>query len=185
MILLELFYVFFTIGLFTFGGGYAMIPLLQQEITARGWVDEATVIDFIAVSESTPGPFAINMATFVGNKMAGIPGCICAVAGMVVPSFVIILIVARFFQGFADNPYVTNVFRYLRPVVLGLISYAALNIITKTVIVYENGAANINIWAVAITAVIFLISRKLKNIHPIVLIMISAVMGVVLYGFVV
>lgn len=184
MILFELFYVFLTIGLFTFGGGYAMIPLLQQEITSRGWVDEATVIDFIAVSESTPGPFAINMATFVGNRMAGIPGCICAVVGMVLPSFVIILIIAKFFKGFADNRYVTNVFCYLRPVVLGLISYAALNIITKTVIVYENGTANVNIWAVAITGAIFLLSRKLRNIHPIVLIMISAVMGVVLYGFV-
>ena len=184
MILFELFYVFFTIGLFTFGGGYAMIPLLQQEITSRGWVDEATVIDFIAVSESTPGPFAINMATFVGNRMAGIPGCVCAVVGMVIPSFVIILLVARFFAGFADNRFVKNVFSYLRPVVLGLISFAAFSIITKTVVVYENGAANISLPAVGITAVVFFLSKKLKKIHPILLITISAVMGVVVYGFV-
>ena len=103
MIYLELFYVFFTVGLFNFGGGHAMIPLLQQQVVSHGWVSEQTVVDFIAVSESTPGPFAINMATFVGNKMGGVLGTCAAVFGMVLPSFIVILIVAKFLSNFKDN----------------------------------------------------------------------------------
>ena len=95
MIFLELFWVFFLIGAFTFGGGYAMLPLMQAEVTAKGWISNEAVVNFIAVSESTPGPFAINMATYVGSEMGGVLGAACATLGVVLPSFVIILIVAK------------------------------------------------------------------------------------------
>ena len=104
MIFLELFLTFFKIGAFTFGGGYAMLPLIQSEAIGNGWMTMEEIIDFIAVSESTPGPFAINMATFVGTQMGkeflgvggGILGAICATLGVVMPSFIVILFVAKF-----------------------------------------------------------------------------------------
>ena len=98
MIYLELFWTFLTIGAFTFGGGYAMLPLIQEEVAAR-WGDVITsesLINFVAVSESTPGPFAVNMATYIGAEMGGVFGSVCATLGVVLPSFVIILNVAKF-----------------------------------------------------------------------------------------
>ena len=99
-ILLDLFLTLFKIGLFTFGGGYAMLPFFQAETLAKGWVSEAEIINFIAVSESTPGPFAINMSTYIGIEKAGLLGAACATLGVVLPSFIIILIVARIFEKF-------------------------------------------------------------------------------------
>ena len=100
MIFLKLFLTFFKIGLFTFGGGYAMLPLMQQEVLANEWLSESEIINFIAVSESTPGPFAINMATYIGSETGGILGSVCATLGVVLPSFIVILLVARFFMAF-------------------------------------------------------------------------------------
>ena len=97
MILWLLFYNFFKIGLFTIGGGYAMIPMITEVVVEHGWLDVETVVDFIAVAESTPGPFAINIATFVGNHMGGLPGGILATLGVVLPSFLIILLIAKWF----------------------------------------------------------------------------------------
>ena len=90
----KFFFTFAKIGLFTFGGGYAMIPLIRSEVLSHGWADTEDMINFIAVSESTPGPFAVNMATFIGRTTGGIPGAICATAGVILPSFIIILLVA-------------------------------------------------------------------------------------------
>ena len=103
MTYLILFLTFFLIGAFTFGGGYAMLPLIADAVSKNGWVSDSEVLDFIAVSESTPGPFAINMATFVGIKTAGLPGAVCSTLGVVLPSFVIILIVARFYEKYKTN----------------------------------------------------------------------------------
>ena len=101
MIFFELFITFFKIGLFTFGGGYAMLPLIQEEVTTRNWIPLEDLINFIAVSESTPGPFAINMATYVGSEVGGVYGVMgsifgsfCATLGVVLPSFIIILIIS-------------------------------------------------------------------------------------------
>ena len=91
MIYLELFLTFLKIGAFTFGGGYAMLPLIQAEVVSHGWMEQQAIIDFIAVSESTPGPFAVNMATYIGSEIGGIFGSVCATIGVVLPSFVIIL----------------------------------------------------------------------------------------------
>ena len=100
MILLDLFLTFFKIGAFTFGGGYAMLPLIQEEVIANGWLAEKEIINFIAVSESTPGPFAINISTYIGSEMAGILGAICATLGVILPSLIIIILVAKFFEKF-------------------------------------------------------------------------------------
>ncbi len=98
MIFLDLFWTFFKIGLFTFGGGYAMLPLIQAEVAAHGWLSTESLLNFVAVSESTPGPFAVNIATYIGSEMGGIPGAACATLGVALPSFIIILIGARCYE---------------------------------------------------------------------------------------
>ena len=128
MILLQLFWTFFKIGAFTFGGGYAMLPLIQAEVAAHGWMDAEELINFVAVSESTPGPFAVNISTFVGARLAGIPGAICATLGVALPSFIIILIVAKCFQRFKSSALVQGCMSGLRPAVVGLIATALLSV---------------------------------------------------------
>ncbi len=108
MIYLTLFWTFFKIGLFTFGGGYAMIPLIQSEVLAHKWMALEDLINFIAVSESTPGPFAINISTYIGAEMGGFFGSVCATLGVVLPSFVIILIVAKIYDKFKESKLVSG-----------------------------------------------------------------------------
>ena len=128
MILLELFWPFFKIGAFTFGGGYAMLPLIQSEVTAKGWIDPAALVDFIAVSESTPGPIAVNMATYIGSELGCIPGAACATLGVVLPSFVIILIVARCFERFRRSRAIQGAMFGLKPAVVGFIATAVVSV---------------------------------------------------------
>ena len=123
-ILTDLFLSFAKIGAFTFGGGYAMLPLIQAEVLKNGWLSEPEMINFIAVSESTPGPFAINIATYIGIRSAGFPGAIFATVGVVLPSFIIILIVARFFLQFKENRIVGGCMSGLKPAVIGMIAAA-------------------------------------------------------------
>ena len=118
MMLLDLFWTFFKIGAFTFGGGYAMLPLVQAEVARRGWMTGEALVNFIAVSESTPGPFAINMATAVGNQMGGILGAACATLGVVLPSFIIILIVARCYLAFRQSKVVSGCMHGLKSAVV-------------------------------------------------------------------
>ena len=120
MIYLELFLTFLMIGAITFGGGYAMLPIIQKEVAAKGWVDAASLVDFVAVSESTPGPFAINMATYVGSEVGGVFGAVCATLGVVVPSFVVILIVAKCYDAFRQSKVVKGCMSGLKPAVVGL-----------------------------------------------------------------
>lgn len=129
MILLKLFISFLKIGAFSFGGGYAMLPLIKKEIiVVRGWLSVKEFIDILAVVEMTPGPIAINSATFLGYRVAGVLGSIVATIGVVLPSFVIILIIAHFLNKFKESPYVDWAFRGIRPVVLGLIIAASLTV---------------------------------------------------------
>ena len=121
MSFLTLFLTFFKIGAFTFGGGYAMLPFIQQEVLNHSWVAEADLINFIAVSESTPGPFAINSATFVGWRVAGFFGAALATFGVVLPSFVIILLISFLLGNFADIPTVQYAFFGIRAGVLALL----------------------------------------------------------------
>lgn len=109
MIYLKLFINFFKIGLFTFGGGYAMIPMIQELVLSNKWMDTKQMVDFIAISETTPGPLAINMSTYVGYEVAGIPGAFCSTFAVALPSFIVIILVARAYKKFKDNKVVVAV----------------------------------------------------------------------------
>ena len=170
MIYLELFWTFFLIGAFTFGGGYAMLPLIQIEVVNKGWLANEAVVNFIAVSESTPGPFAINMATYVGSEMGGILGAACATLGVVMPSFIIILTVAKCYDRFKNSKLVKGAMSGLKPAVIGMIGTAVLSI-GKTVFVQPGLLISAGLFAVmAVLA--------FKKVHPIMIICISAVLGI-------
>lgn len=182
-ILLDLFLTFFKIGLFTFGGGYAMLPLIMQEVEGHSWMAQEELINFVAVAESTPGPFAINIATYVGSEMGGILGAVCATLGVVMPSFIIILIVAKIYEAFKQSRYVKGAMCGLRPAAVGLIASAVLT--TALEVFFPTGYANILKTVISLEfisgAVIFGLSLFLilkKKIHPIIVIVISAALGI-------
>lgn len=180
MIHLQLFLTFLKIGAFTFGGGYAMLPLIQADVLAKGWLAEEQIINFIAVSESTPGPFAINIATYVGMEMGGLFGSVCATLGVVLPSFVIILLIAKAFEKFKDNKIVEGCMRGLRPAVIGLIASAVVSI-GKTVFVPDGFSPGILMDVkFYISAAIFALMTVLtfKKAHPVFVISLSAVIGI-------
>ena len=128
--LLELFTTFFKIGLFTFGGGYAMIPLIEREvIEKKRWVEKRDFLDMLVLAQSTPGPIAVNTSVFVGYKVAGTPGAVMATLGTVVPSFIVILLLALFFAEVRDNRYVDAAFRAMRPAVVALIVAPLLGLV--------------------------------------------------------
>ena len=177
MIYLSLFLTFLKIGAFTFGGGYAMIPLIQQEVLDKGWLSEEELIDFIAISESTPGPFAVNASTFVGMKTAGVLGAISSTLGVAIPSFVIILIVAGIYERFQRSRVVKGAMIGLKGVVVGLIGSALITIVLT---VFGNSIATVNVKE--ILAICFALAGLsvglIKKINPIILIVISAVIGI-------
>ena len=180
MIYLELFLTFLKIGAFTFGGGYAMLPLVQIEVANKGWLAGADLVNFIAVSESTPGPFAINMATYVGNVMGGIFGGVCATLGVVLPSFVIILIVAKCYDRFRRSRLVSGVMAGLKPAVVGMIGAAVISV-GKTVFFSHGVSADallqpgfyVSLGICALGAVL-----AFKKKHPILIICLSAALGI-------
>ena len=180
MIYLKLFLTFLKIGALTFGGGLAMLPLMQEEVLANGWLPSEDIINFIAVSESTPGPFAINMATYIGSQVGGFLGAVCATLGVVVPSFVIILAVAKFYEKFKSSTIVSGLMTGLKPAVVGLIGAAALSIFFMVFI--PSGFTfgifkDVKFYA---SLVIFILSLILifKKLHPIIIICLSAVLGI-------
>ena len=180
MMLLELFWTFFKIGAFTFGGGYAMIALIQAEVAAHGWMTTEQLINFVAVSESTPGPLAVNMATFVGMQMGGVMGALACTLGVVLPSFVVILIVAKCFDRFRKSGIVSGCMSGLKPAVVGLIASALLTLGRQ--VFFPQGMAvsafaKPEFWiSAAIFALVVILAFKKK--HPILLICISAVLGI-------
>lgn len=181
MILFELFYTFFYIGIVTFGGGYAMLPLMQSVVLKNEWLTQNQLVDFIAVSESTPGPFAVNMATYIGAEQAGVFGSLCATLGVTLPSFIIILIVAKIYEAFNRSKFVKGIMTGLKPAVIGLIASAVLGI-AETVF-FPDGLdfLNISIKEILCSTVIFalmfyLIMKKKK--HPILIIALSALLGI-------
>lgn len=122
-IYLESFGIFFKIGTFTIGGGYAMIPLIEEEIVnKKKWINKEDFVDLMAIAQSAPGVFAVNMAIFIGYKIRGIKGCIMTALGTILPSFLIILAIALFFQQFKENQLVENIFKGIRPAVVALIA---------------------------------------------------------------
>ncbi len=187
-ILVDLFLTFFKIGLVSFGGGYAMIPLVTDEALRYGFSSEA-VLNFIAVAESTPGPIAINMATFIGSAKAGILGSMLATLGVVLPSFIIILIISSVIKGLMQFGGVKAFLNGLRPVVVGLIVGTAITLLLTVILSLKNVYQLIVFdWkALVIFSVVALIGwsyKKLnkKAVSPILLIIISAVLGLLLYG---
>ena len=172
------------IGAVTFGGGYAMLPIIQTEVAVKGWVDAAALVDFVAVSESTPGPFAINMATYVGAEVGGVFGAVCATLGVVVPSFVVILIVAKCYDRFRKSKIVSGCMSGLKPAVVGLIGGAVLSV--GITVFFPAGIAlsaftQLKFYlAAGICAVMAVLA--FKKVHPIIIICISAVLGIV-FGY--
>ena len=187
-IYLDLFLTFLKIGSVTFGGGYAMIPLITDEC-AR-WLSSEEIINFIAVAESTPGPIAINMATFIGASQGGILGAILATLGVVLPSFIIILLIASLIQGVLKFAGVKAFLSGLRPVVVGLILATGLimtmSVITSITAVTDTFAFDWRALVIfLVVASVHIIYKKLKKktISPILLIILSAILGIILYGF--
>ena len=180
MIYLDLFWTFFKIGLFTFGGGYAMLPLIQAEVAAHGWLSTESLLNFVAVSESTPGPFAVNIATYIGSQMGGVAGGACATLGVALPSFIIILIVARCYDRFRTSRIVAGIMTGLKPAVIGLIGSAILTM--GSAVLFPGGFSTAVFSALSfwITVGIFLLMAVLafKKVHPILLICLSAALGV-------
>ncbi|MBQ6625151.1 MAG: chromate transporter [Clostridia bacterium] len=186
MIYLELFLTFFKIGLFTFGGGYAMIPLISDAVVKSNWLTSEEFLNFVAVCESTPGPIAINMATFVGSSQGGILGSICATSGVVLPSFFIILAILVILKKFLKYKGVQGFLAGVRPCVVGLIVATAIIIGMSTLMsVSSIGDKIIFQWKEIVIflliAIIGFIYKKIrdKKISPILLICISAIFGII------
>ena len=193
MILLELFYVFFFIGLFTIGGGYAMIPMIKDEVVTRGWMTMEELLNFFAIAESTPGPFAVNTATMVGFSQAGIVGAIVATLSVVLPSFIIILIIAKYITNFLKYKQVKWALDGVKPIVVGLIVGVVLNLIandvlglTKILDLFNKSLVieNVDYMSLIIMIAMFLLKMKFKKLSPIFMIIISAVLGIIIYGFI-
>ena len=183
MMYLKLFLTFLSIGAFTFGGGYAMIPFIQQAVLNNGWLSQEELIDFIAISESTPGPFAVNVSTFVGMKTAGILGAFCATLGVVLPSFVIILLVATMYDRFQNSRIVNGAMIGLKGVVVGLIGSS---IITTAISVFEDTVETVNVKEMSATVVLLIglgVGLK-RKINPIILIIFSAIFGMCVNRFI-
>lgn len=181
MILLELFLTFAKIGLFTIGGGYAMIPLIQEEIIRRNWLTLEGVIDILAISEMTPGPFAINASTFIGIQQAGIPGAIFATTGVITPSFIIVLLVARYFTKFKDHSLVQGLLTGIRPAVIGLIATATFSIMKSVFSITASSIFTlVNLKSIVILGLVLVGIYKLK-IHPALMIIISAILGMLFF----
>ena len=188
MAFLSLFLTFFKIGAFTFGGGYAMLPFIQQEVLAHNWVAESDLINFIAISESTPGPFAINMATYVGSQVGGahgwlgsIFGSFCATMGVVLPSFIVILIVARFYEKYKQSKIVKGCMSGLKPAVVGLIGAAILSVVGEVLFPAGVALSVLSNPTFYVALGIFALTCTLafwKKVHPIILIVLSAVLGI-------
>lgn len=189
MILLELFLTFFEIGALTFGGGYAMIPFVREQVLAHGWLTEEELLNMIAVSESTPGPIAVNMATFVGSEQAGILGSAAATLGVVLPSFIVILIISALLKNFLKYKGVGAFLSGVRPCVVSLILGTAITLFLSVLLGIGAGDFELNIDFIgiiifAVVVAISLIYKKIKGKKPspILMIAISACLGMILYS---
>lgn len=194
MIFLKLFWAFFKIGMFSFGGGYVMIPLIQREIETNQWLDPRDFADIVAISQMTPGPLAVNAATYVGVKVAGIAGSFFATLGVSLPSFILVILVAKFFMHFKENSSVNSVLKGIRPVTVGMMAaavlfFAEMSIFTKELpldklnLVFTQGFpgpfkdVSINPGAIVIFIIVLLGTKRFK-LHPIPAVLLSAILGV-------
>ncbi|MBQ1243529.1 MAG: chromate transporter [Clostridia bacterium] len=193
MIFLELYFRFFFVGLFAIGGGLATVPFLQSMGEATGWFNQSDIADMIAISESTPGPIGVNMATYVGYQSGevfgvagGIFGGVIATLGLITPSIIVIVIVARMLQKFKDSKYVEYAFYGLRAASIALVASACLGVAKiafwNAELMAESGSvfAAVDYKSIILSAVIFFCVTKFKKLHPIALILFSAVVGILL-----
>ena len=188
--LMRLLYELFKVGLFAVGGGMATFPFLTDLAAKTGWYTQAQLVDMVAIAESTPGPIGVNTATYVGFTVAGIPGALTATIGLITPSVIIILIIARVLARFRDSKLVQNVFYGLRPASTGLIAAAGFSVVLLALtgaqvdsvrgLLHWQGSIH---WpGILLAAVLLVLTRKVKqtkNLHPVVFIALSAVVGIV------
>ena len=180
MVLIDLFLTFLKIGAFTFGGGYAMIAMIQYEAEQHGWLTQTELVDFVALSESTPGPLAVNMATFVGIRTGGILGAIIATLGIVLPSFIVILIIAKCYEKFRNSKVVGGVMAGLKPAVVGLIGAAFISVAGT---VFFPTGLDVSVLSAAsfwVFIALFALTTVMafRKVHPILIILLSAVVGI-------
>ena len=184
MIYLRLFFEFFKTGLFAVGGGLATLPFLNEMADTTGWFTRADLADMIAVSESTPGPIGVNMATYAGFTTAGIPGALIATLGLILPSLIIILIIAGFLKKFSENKVVKAVFSGLRPASVALIAAVLLSLAQMNFLFGDSSPASVLglfRWkAIALAAAAFAAIRFFKKIHPAVFLLGGALVGILL-----
>lgn len=183
MILLRLFFSFFIIGLVSFGGGYGMISLIRETVVGNGWLDEAALMNFIAVSESTPGPLAVNIATFIGSSQAGLWGALAATVGVILPAFIIILIIAAVLKNLLKYKAVNDFLSGVRPAVIALILSVAVKMALSQF--YPDNSPDIK--SLIIFALLVIIHFVVKKVYkkapsPVAMIGLSAVMGVIAWG---
>jgi chromate transporter len=170
--LFKLFTTFFRIGLFTFGGGYAMIPLIESDVVERNrWIEKADFVGLLAVAQSAPGVFAVNMAVFIGYRLRGVAGALAAAFGCVLPSVIIILLIALFFRQFRHIELVNNIFKGLRPVVVALIAVPVFNVARSAKIGWST------LWIPVLTALLIVFA----GVSPVYVIIVAGVAGLV-YG---
>ena len=184
MIYLQLFLEFFKIGLFCFGGAFGMIPLIEETVVTRGWLTEAEFFNLIGVCESTPGPIAVNTATYVGSVMGGLPGSVVATLGVVLPSFLIILLIASVLKNLTDNKYFKGFMRGVKPVIVALILSTGSLLLLKTV-----GYAGLQKFRVEVVSVVILVLLSgiyfgitrlwKKKLNAVKIILLSAGLGLV------
>ncbi|MGI6081627.1 MAG: chromate transporter [Limnochordia bacterium] len=183
MIYLRLMWVFFRLGFFTIGGGYAMLPLIQAEIEQRGWITAAEFVDMLAIAEMTPGPVGVNVATFVGYRLAGVAGGILATVAVSLPALIFVLLISKALDRFRDHPTVESILRGIRPVVAGLIISAAV-FVTQAAIVIGDGPdkslVNVDPAAIVMCLVAILAVAKYR-LHPIGAIVGAALLGMVIF----
>ncbi len=188
MIFLDLFVGFLKVGLFAFGGAYGAIPLIRDVVLSYGWMDEEMLAAMIALSESTPGPIMVNLATFAGRSQAGIPGALTATAAVVLPSFVIVLLIMVLMKKLLENAYVQAVLRGMKPCITGIILATGLFMILRLCFgsVADLSADTTAILMTVFLAAAYFLSGRIfkKKLSPIALIGISAAAGDVVYGLV-
>ena len=188
MIYLDLFLGFLKVGCFAFGGAYGAIPLIRDVVLSYGWLTDEALTYMIAVSESTPGPIMVNLATYVGSSQAGLPGAILATTAVVLPSFLIILLVMAILKNALKNKYVQAVLRGMKPCVIGIVLATGVYMILKNMVLSVNGSSTVlDGEAIIITAGLFVIKyvymkAKKKKLSPILLIVIAAILGMLLYA---
>ena len=182
MIYWDLFLGFLKVGCFTFGGAYGAIPLIRDVVLGYGWMTDEQVTYMVAVSESTPGPIMVNMATFVGNSQAGLLGSLLATLAVVLPSFIIILLITALLKSAVKNPYVQAVLRGLKPCVIGIVLATGVYMTVKPCFLAE-GTDIRSIGIAVVLAAAMLLHAKLlkKKLSPIALILCAAVLGILVY----